>query len=120
MTEPGLPTPGRFAQPRAWPWLLGALALALFVWANARAQVSPGTLVLGLPQLGRLLGEMLPPDASRIGPVSAALLETLLMAITGCAYGVLLGFALAVFETRGRGGPRLLYEAGRTLIGLFR
>lgn len=120
MTDPSTPIPGRFARLRPAPWILGLLALALWVFANVRSQVSPAALLTGLPQLASLLGEMLPPDLSRIGPVASALLETLLMAVTGCAYGVLLGFALAVFATRRHGGALLAYAAARTLIAFFR
>jgi phosphonate transport system permease protein len=120
MTDPEHIVPGRFARVRVWPCSLCVLALALFAWANARSEVSPGALVTGLPQLGRLLGEMLPPDPARIGPISSALLETLLMAIAGCAYGVLFGFVLAVFATRRQGGPLALYAAARATIAFFR
>ena len=120
MTDPRIDVPGRFGRAGARHVLLVLAAFALFAWANQRAQVSPGALVLGLPQLARLLGEMLPPDLSRIGAVSSALLETLLMAVAGCAYGVLLGFVLAVFATRRSGGPRIAYAAARALIAFFR
>lgn len=120
MTESTSALPARLASAPPLRFAVYLLAALLFVWANGRVGASLGSLVAGLPQLARVAGEMLPPDLSRIGPVATAILETLLMAVVGCVYGALLGFALAIPARRTPTGRPRLYWASRALVSFFR
>lgn len=120
MTERTAPAPPRLVQPSLGRFAGWLAAVALLVWASERVDLSLVTLGEGLPNLWRLLGEMFPPDLSRIGPISRALVETLLMAGVGCAYGIVFGFLLAVLATRRHSGHSLVYYLSRGLIAFFR
>jgi phosphonate transport system permease protein len=112
--------PARFVHLRPWHFMAYFLAVALFIWANEQVDLSARKLIDGVPALLRLATEMLPPDLSRIGPIASATVETLLMAVVGCAWGIVIGFVLAVFATRKHCGHPLLYWFSRGLVSFFR
>ncbi len=97
---PAPPAPPRLERPSAPAFALMAGALALLVSSLQGVGFSAVELWRGLPQMGRLLSEMLPPDLSRWDAVLQSLLETFQMAVAGCALGVLLSVPLAVLACR--------------------
>jgi len=119
MTEPPRPPP-RFEQP-SLPAFAAYLALiAFFVVSLSGTGASISDFVSGLPQIARLVGEMLPPSTARLGPVSWALLETFQMAFVGTVIGVLLSVPIAVLATRHLSPHPAIYHAARTHIAFFR
>ena len=53
--------PARFERMGAGSFALCVLALAFFVWSLDGTNVSVRDFFEGLPQMGRLVGEMMPP-----------------------------------------------------------
>jgi hypothetical protein len=45
----------------------GLVILALLFHSAANVGLSPGQFIAGLPHIGRILGEMLPPDLDKVG-----------------------------------------------------
>lgn len=117
---PPHPLPPRFARPGALAFLAYVVALAFFVLAVEGAKISAADLVTGLPYMGDLLARMVPPDLSRIGPISRALLETFQMAVVGTVLGVVCSLPLAVLATRRLSPHPAVYCAARGLISWFR
>lgn len=112
--------PQRFARMSATSFV-GCLALLVFfLWSLKGTQVSLGDLFDGLPQMGRLVGEMLPPSGARLESVGRALLETFQMALVGTVVGVLLSVPIAVLATPHLSPHPVLHHAARTLIAFFR
>jgi phosphonate transport system permease protein len=114
------PLPPRFERPGVVRFLAYLVALAFFILALEGARISLSDLVTGLPYMGDLLGRMVPPDISRIGPISRALLETFQMALVGTALGVVLSLPLAILATRRLSPHPLVYYGARGLISWFR
>jgi phosphonate transport system permease protein len=112
--------PPRFERPSILTFLAYLLALAFFILALEGARISLSDLVTGLPYMGDLLTRMVPPDLSRIGPISRALLETFQMALVGTALGVVFSLPLAVWATRRLTPHPLVYYAARGLVSWFR
>jgi phosphonate transport system permease protein len=112
--------PPRFERPGIVSFLAYLLALAFFILAVEGAKISAADLVTGLPYMGDLLARMVPPDLSRIGPISRALLETFQMALVGTALGVVCSLPLAVLATRRLSPHPAVYYAARGLISWFR
>jgi phosphonate transport system permease protein len=97
------------------------VAAAAFLVASLQGiGFSASGFVAGLPNMGRMVGEMFPPSFERMGPVGKALLETFQMALVGTVAGVLLSLPLAVLATRHLSPSVVVYQAGRALIALFR
>lgn len=61
--------PSRFRRPGILTFMAYMLALAFFIVAIDGAKVSLPALFTGLPELGRILGEMFPPSLDRIGAI---------------------------------------------------
>ena len=123
-TPSGLPTmeslPSRFRRPGILTFMAYMLALAFFIVAIDGAEVSLPALFTGLPELGRILGEMFPPSLDRIGAIGLSLLETFQMALVGTMFGVLLSLPLAILATRRLTPHPAAYGLSRSLIALFR
>jgi phosphonate transport system permease protein len=77
-------------------------------------------LIDGIPAMGRILGEMFPPDISRVSSVAQALLETLHMAVAGCTLGVLFALPVGVLASRSHSPHPLVYRFTRAVVSLLR
>jgi phosphonate transport system permease protein len=119
--KPGasLPPP-RLRRPSALSFAVIVGVVAFFIAAVDGAEVSLVELFNGLPNLGRMLGEMVPPSPDRLWQVSKSMLETFQMALVGTVIGVVLSLPLAWLATRGLTPHPVAYYAARGLIALFR
>jgi phosphonate transport system permease protein len=112
--------PPRFERPSILAFLVWVVAAALLISALRGIGFSFSEIFIGLPNMGRILGEMFPPSLERIGPVALALLETFQMALVGSAAGVILSLPLAVLATPHLTPHPVVYHAVRGLVALFR
>lgn len=112
--------PQRFERMSAGAFVACAVAGAFFVWSLQGTGVSLTDFFEGFPQMGRLVGEMLPPSPARLEAVGRALLETFQMALVGTVVGVLLSVPIAVLATPHLSPHPAVYHAARTLIAFFR
>lgn len=112
--------PPRFERPGAGAFVAWVIALALIVTSLKGIGFSPQEFVAGLPNMGRIVGQMFPPSAARLPAVGQALLETFQMALAGSVLGVLLSLPLAVLATRHLTPHPVVYHAVRAVIALFR
>jgi phosphonate transport system permease protein len=116
----GIGVPRRFERPSPFAFVLWVAAAALVIASLQGIGFSASGFIAGLPNMGRILGEMFPPSVERIGPVGKALLETFQMALVGTVVGVLVSLPLAVLATRHLAPHAVVYHAARALIALFR
>lgn len=114
------PPPDRFRRPGLGAFLVYVLAIAFFLVSVDGVGVSIEDLLVGLPDLGRMLGRMFPPDLNRLGPIALSLLQTFQMALVGTVAGIALSLPLALLATRSQTPHVLLYALSRGLISLFR
>ena len=118
---PGLSKlPDRFERIGVGAFIAYVLVLTFFIWSVNKTGVSLKDLIGGFPQMGRLIGEMLPPSTARLEPVGWALLETFQMALVGTVVGVLLSVPIAVLATPHLSPHPVLYHMARNLIAFFR
>lgn len=120
MAEPPASTPDRFSLPRPLEFLAYFLAMSVLAWSFGSVGMSGADLIAGLPQMGRILAEMMPPDLSRLGPLLRSLLETFQIALVGAVLGIAIGFILAVPATRHLSPHPAIYALARGVIALFR
>ena len=77
-------------------------------------------LLEGLPALGQLFSEMVPPDFSRwrhwIGP----LIDTLAMSVAGTALAVVISLPLALLAAPNTGPNRIVHQAARIVLAALR
>ncbi|MGB0684317.1 MAG: phosphonate ABC transporter, permease protein PhnE [Magnetovibrionaceae bacterium] len=115
-----LAAPDRFERPGLIAFGLYLLAITFVVLSIQGAEMSIVTLIEGVPDMGRMLGEMMPPSLTRIESVGWSLLETFQMAVAGTVFGVLISLPLAVLAARNLSPHPLVYHAARGLISFFR
>lgn len=127
MTAPAPPRPddratelAAMARPR-WTSVLGIAAgiALLLVCANA-SQLSLATVLDGLPNIVDFVGRMFPPDPSVLGTALLLMGETLAMAVTGTAIGVLLAVPTALLAARTVFPERWLHHPVRLLVNIVR
>ncbi|MBD1203817.1 MAG: phosphonate ABC transporter, permease protein PhnE [Rhodobacteraceae bacterium] len=99
------------------------LVLALVISSIAATAPSAQALGSGIARLfapSGLLMQMFPPDFSRIVPIGWKLLETLQMAVAGCALGLLFAVPFAILATDRLSPHPAIRFVARSLIALFR
>ena len=114
------PTPARFERPSVLTFLAYVVAGAFVLVSFDMVELSASRLADGIPSIGRVLGQMVPPDLDRLDSIGQALLETFQMAVVGTVLGVILSVPLAVLAARGLSPHPAVYYATRGLISFFR
>jgi phosphonate transport system permease protein len=112
--------PERFELPSAWKFFLYFLAICFFVWSLGGSGLSGGDLVRGIPHMIRLLGEMTPPDVSRLASISKALLQAFQMALVGAVFGIVISFFLAILTSKRNSPHPIFYYTTRFIIAFCR
>lgn len=132
-TRPPRPWPARAMarRKRAILWILGLCVLG---WAFHTVGATGKALLSGVPAMGRLVGQLLPPDVSYdfLSMLGRPVLETLVLSVLGMGLATLIGLPLAVMGAQTFwGGTRaldearapvgaVLYQAARRLLDVFR
>ncbi|MGL5114803.1 MAG: phosphonate ABC transporter, permease protein PhnE [Beijerinckiaceae bacterium] len=91
---------------------IGALAITGFFDAERFAE--------GLPALGQLFSEMIPPDFSRWRTWMRPLLDTLAMSIAGTVLAVMFSLPLALLAAPNTAPNQIVMQVTRTLLAFFR
>ena len=118
-----LPAPPRFQHRSLAEYLGLLLVLALVLSSLAATAPSAQALGNGIARLfapSGLLMQMFPPDFTRIVPIGWKLLETLQMAVAGCALGLLFAIPFAILATDRLSPHPAVRFVARSLIALFR
>lgn len=119
-TKRGNDMPDRFQLPPVWKFILYFLALCFFVWSLSGSGLSGGDLLRGIPHMIRLLGEMTPPDLSRLTSISKAMLQTFQMALVGAVFGIVISFFLAILASKRNSPHPIFYYTTRFIISFCR
>lgn len=115
-----LDLPARFDLPGPLRAAAFAVFLAFFLWALAGAEISISELLAGIPNMGVIVSEMVPPATDRVGPMLMSVLVTFQMALVGTVIGVLLSVPLAVLASRNMTPHPWVYTGVRTVVSFFR
>jgi len=92
--------PIRFEAPSPVRAAAFALFLGFFLWSLVGAGISISDLISGLPNMGVIASEMMPPATDRFSPMLMSVLVTFQMALVGTVVGVLISVPLAVLAAR--------------------
>lgn len=108
---------------RGWRKQLGRAGLVLVVILVASWYVGLldfNTLANGVPAIGTLLGESLPPDFTNVMNWMAPLVDTLAMSIAGTAIAVTASVPLAFLAARNTSPHPVVFHITRTLLNGLR
>jgi len=82
--------------------------------------LNPFVLAQGLPALGQLFADAMPPDFSRWQEWVGPLYDTLIMSIAGTALAVFFSVPIAFLAAENTSPNRLVYLVSRTVLNAFR
>jgi phosphonate transport system permease protein len=100
---------------------LTAFFIIFTLWASAyQTDATLGKLLVGAPEMGKLLIEMIPPDWSYIDVVWGPMLQTVQMAIVGSTVGALAAIPLSLLAARNVSCTPWLYLPARFILNLIR
>ncbi|MFD2616342.1 phosphonate ABC transporter, permease protein PhnE [Terrilactibacillus laevilacticus] len=101
--------------------LVTLILIIIILWASsAGSEVSISSLIDGLPGMGSLFLEMLPPDWSYFSYVTDPMLETIRMAIIGTTYGAIIAIPFALLSSRNVVKWPVIYYPFRFVMNLIR
>lgn len=123
MAEPnGLPPrfPYRFSLAGKFSFLVYFIVTLFFVWSLDKVGLSPIELATGVPNMVRLIGEMVPPNFSRIKYIGEAILITFQMALVGATLGIFFSLFLSILAARNLSPHPIIFHISRTMIAFFR
>lgn len=112
--------PARWQSPGLLPGILFVAFVAFFAWSLSRAGISIPDLIAGLPAMGVIASEMVPPATDRFVPMLNSVLTTFQMALVGAAIGIVLSLPVAVLAARNLSPHPVVYSGARALVSFLR
>jgi phosphonate transport system permease protein len=112
--------PPRVERISALGFTLTVAAAAFALWSLSAAGPSVEQLARGLPNIGNILGRMMPPDLSRLDRILWSLFQTFQMAVAGCVIGLVLSVPLGILAADKLSPHPAVRSATRSLIAVFR
>ncbi|MDX2469255.1 MAG: phosphonate ABC transporter, permease protein PhnE [SAR324 cluster bacterium] len=100
--------------------LYGLIAILVIAWGTTGSGLSWEEAREGIPYMGSLVMEMIPPSFERIEPVSKAILETFQIALTGAGLGIFLSIFLAVLSAKNMTKYKSIRFFARGIVSFFR
>lgn len=100
---------------------LTAIILILLLWGSAyKTDATFTQLIIGMPEMGKLLVEMFPPDWSYIDVIWEPMLQTVQMAVVGTTLGAILAIPIAILAARNVTRSPFLNIPARFILNLVR
>ncbi len=112
--------PARWQAPGAIPALMFCAFIAFFAWSLSRAGISIPDLISGIPAMGTIASEMVPPATDRLMPMMNSVLVTFQMALVGAGIGIVLSFPIAILAAKNLSPHPLVYSATRAFVSFLR
>jgi phosphonate transport system permease protein len=112
--------PRRFERPSVLSQVLFTLFLLFFLWSITNAGLSVSDLLAGLPNMGTIASEMVPPATDRLWPMANAILVTFQMALVGTVIGIFISLPVAILAARNTSPHPIIRHITRSIVSFFR
>ncbi|WP_426449339.1 phosphonate ABC transporter, permease protein PhnE [Paenibacillus sp. S-38] len=106
--------------PRTKSYMTTLLLIVLLWWSADMTDSSLSTLISGMPEMGKLLVEMVPPDWSYIDVVWGPMMETVQMAVIGTTVGGIFAIPVALLAAGNVTRSPWIYQPARMILNLIR
>lgn len=113
-------TPARFAAPPLLTSTLFVGFVAFLAWSMVASGISISRIIDGLPRMGILVCEMLPPATDRFGAIVSQTLVTAQMALVGTVLGLSGSIPLALLTARNTTPHPWIASVARSVVAFFR
>lgn len=101
--------------------LLTSLLILLLLWASAeKTDANWIDLLTGMPEMGKLLSDMMPPDWAYLNIILKPMTETIQMAVLGTTFGALAAVPISLFSASNVTKSAFLYYPARFILNLIR
>lgn len=101
--------------------VLTGLLILLLLWASAdKTDANWLDLWTGMPEMGKLLADMMPPDWAYLDKIIKPMTETIQMAILGTTFGALIAIPVSLLAARNVTSTPFLYYPARFVMNLIR
>ncbi|MFO7858800.1 MAG: phosphonate ABC transporter, permease protein PhnE [Ectothiorhodospiraceae bacterium] len=114
------PVPPRVPRTGILSFLAYLVAALVILWSLGNSELSLTKLAEGVPEIGRLVSEMVPPALDRMPSIGTTLLQTFQMAVAGTFLGVVLSLPLAVLSARNTAPHWTVQVVTRAIVTGFR
>lgn len=101
-------------------YLTAFFMLLLLAGSAVKTEATLPDLINGIPEMGKLLAEMVPPDWSYFPVITKPILQTIQMAVLGTTYGAILAIPLSILAARNLTTAPWLYHPARAILNLIR
>ncbi|MFC5407008.1 phosphonate ABC transporter, permease protein PhnE [Cohnella soli] len=101
-------------------WMTAAVLIAMLWYCAHETEASFRELADGIPEIGKFIAKMFPPDWSYIRIVVKPMIETVQMAILGTTFGALLALPISFLAAGNVTRNALLRTPARLLLNLSR
>ncbi|MFO1442334.1 phosphonate ABC transporter, permease protein PhnE [Bacillus sp. Bva_UNVM-123] len=119
MTETNVKTPPK--PPSKTKHYFTGILIVLMLWASAvKTETSLSELIVGIPNMWDLLQQMFPPNWGYFDNITAAMLETIRMAILGTTFGSIIAIPIAALCASNIVKNRFLFYPVRFILNLIR
>ena len=112
--------PPRFERPSALAFLGYAAGIVILVWSFEGAGWSVERIMRAPASLADFLDRAWPPATDSLSRLTWKMVETLQIALSGAALGVVLALPVALLAARGLVAGRTVNQAVRTILGFVR
>lgn len=113
--------PSRPQKPSRIKGYFTVILLFLLLWGSAyKIEADLPKLFFGIPEMGRLLDEMFPPDWAYFPKIVDAMLETIRIAVLGTTFGAILAIPIIFLSARNVVKLPIVYLPARFLLNLVR
>ncbi|ULL14116.1 phosphonate ABC transporter, permease protein PhnE [Paenibacillus sp. H1-7] len=96
------------------------LIIVLLWWSAVKTNATIDQLIIGLPEMGKLLVEMVPPDWSYIDVVWKPMMQTVQMAVIGTTVGGIVAIPVALLAAGNVTRSPWIYHPARIILNLIR
>ncbi|MDT8717200.1 phosphonate ABC transporter, permease protein PhnE [Clostridium sp. 19966] len=100
--------------------LIVVVVLALLIASGIKTQSSFSELIDGLPQIGVLITEMVPPDMHYLSEIWQPMADTLRMAIIGTTLGAILAIPFSILAAKNVIKSKILNFISRFVLSIIR
>lgn len=94
--------------------------LGFFLWALNGAGINLRELLSGIPNMGTIASEMVPPATDRFWPMLHSVFVTFQMALVGTIIGIVISVPLAVLAAQNLSPHSVVYHSVRSLVSFAR
>ncbi len=102
-------------------WYIGSfILLALFIWSMIGMEVNIERIRVGLPRMGFIIADMVPPETAELQNSVIGMLETIQIAVIGTTIAAILCIPVGFLAARNIGVPQPITMASKQVLNAIR